>query len=141
MTPKMLVGVIQDQLYAMYENAGLTSEGIAVALRKRSSGSAPDLSGIFLWNVNLSGIDFDSAVLTKTSIQNSDISNCDFGAVTHFNDSNWSYTQWWRAKRINHELLEYLKKNYPLDASKSYFGTASTKAEYDRQLDYLSSLK
>jgi hypothetical protein len=74
-----------------------------------------NLSTQDLRNLNLSNTDISGATFADSTVVGIDLSN-----VKTFDDSTWSGVEWWRAKNIGSELLEYLKKEYPFNSSSQY---------------------
>ncbi len=96
--------------------------------------------GLTLWDCDMSGVDFATLGLIGANIQGTSLVGADLGRVTEYQNSNWSNTAWWRAKRIEKELLRYLTRTYPFSTKGQYSGQ-ETKTEYDLNLERLGSGK
>jgi len=99
--------------------------------RKSASPQGTDLSGVVLENANFGGLDFSNAVMQGGALYNADFTNAkfagavfrrrlvsdvildgtDLSGVEDFAESKWERSDWWRAKCISKELLDYLEKN------------------------------
>ncbi len=56
----------------------------------------------------MTGTDVAGAKLVR-----SNVSQSDWNGVTSFAGSDWTGTEWWRARRLSTGLLAYLKEKYP----------------------------
>lgn len=107
---------------ALNEEVRMVAASIIAFIRRtpRNDGQMLDLSGANLStqdlkNLNLSNTDISDATFVGSTVMGIDLSN-----VKAFDDSDWSDVEWWRAKKIGSELLEYLKKEYPFNPSPQY---------------------
>jgi uncharacterized protein YjbI with pentapeptide repeats len=128
-----------DEIESFKITSGITANAIAAALRDAPSTNSPDLSNTLLWQAGFSNINFNSATMTNTKLENADVTLADFSRVVDFNDSNWTYTQWWRAKALSPALLSYLEKEYGFDPAIVYRGSAASKTEVDQNIARLKS--
>ncbi len=115
----------------------VVSGDILVALKEKPISESPDLSYTEIFETDFAGVDFGSADMTGTAIDNCELSGSDLSKIQAFDGSHWTRTQWWLAKAISPKLLAYLRENYPFDSSTSYRGPSVIRADYDKRLAML----
>jgi hypothetical protein len=76
------------------------------------------------------GADFRGAEIGGSSMSGISIKGADFSEVTGYGATPFSATAWWRASKIDREMLEYLIQNYPYREQFTYT-PASNRAEYE----------
>jgi Pentapeptide repeats (8 copies) len=101
------------------------------SVKKSAAPRATDLGGVILENGDFGGLDFSDAVLQGGAFYNADFSGAkftgavfrrrlvsyaildgtDLSGVLDFAESKWERSNWWNAKCISQELLDYLEKN------------------------------
>ena len=125
----------QDQVSRQLQ---LVCETVASTLR--ASNKPPPSSqtrDLTLWDCDMSDVNFSTLGLIKANIQGVSVAGADLGKITEYENSVWTNTAWWRAKRIEKGLLKYLKENYPFSTKGVYY-TAETKRDYDVSLSRLA---
>jgi hypothetical protein len=111
----------------------------AVLKRPRTPGEVLDLRGIGLTDCEIRGADLQRTILTSAVWTWIDVDDVDFGGITEFYDANFWNTAWWRAKRIEGGLLEYLKERHPYVEGREYKSRAPvSKADYDERVATLT---
>lgn len=111
----------------------------AVLKRPRTPGEVLDLRGIGLTDCEIRGADLQRTILTSAVWTWIDVDDVDFGGITEFYDANFWNTAWWRAKRIEAGLLEYLKERHPYVEGREYKSRAPcSKADYDARVAALA---
>ena len=98
---------------------------------KKAMPQSADLSGVVLENGNFGGLDFSNAILQGGALYNADFTSAkftgavfrrklvsdavldgaDLSGVVDFAESKWERSDWWKARCISQELLDYLEKN------------------------------
>src|SRR5262249_52544490 len=86
---------------------------------------------------DLKGLDLLRANLTRTSFWNSSVKDVDFGEVRDFDESQWTGTEWWQARKISPGLMAYLTKNYAFDSKTKYFGDPTDAGTYAKEVTRL----
>ena len=119
----------------------LVAKHLAGMLRERRPNQKVDLADVSLWFTDLSGINFNGVALDNAEIYGCNVANATFQDVTRFRGSIWKNTPWWRAERMNPELLRYLKNEFPFDNNTQYYqDTTPEQAEYLREVTRLEKI-
>jgi hypothetical protein len=123
----------EEILTAVRSQVALISRGISNFLQHnpRPDNFSLDLNYTGLLDAQFTGTDLHGANLTSALVMNCDLRDADLSRVTNFGGSIWFNSNWWRAKAISPELLDYLKKEYPFSASLVYPGNAENQSDYD----------
>jgi len=106
-----------------------------------------DFSGasmrIWIANCNLEGANLQGANLGNWWIYNSNVKDADFSGVVFDSNSetkpNWESTAWWRAKKMNPDLVRYLHSNFPYsDRTKYRDDNTTAYAQYLQEVERLN---
>lgn len=73
--------------------------------------SNTNLQGGALFNADFKRTRFAGATFTRKLVSNVTLDEADLSGVKNFEESKWEHANWWKAKCISRELLEYLKTN------------------------------
>lgn len=73
--------------------------------------SNTNLQGGALFNADFKRANFAGATFTRKLVSNVTLDQADLSGVKNFEESKWENANWWKAKCISRELLEYLEKN------------------------------
>lgn len=98
-----------------------------------------DLTRAYVWGADLSGFDFGESVLTGAQILSSELKDSDLSRVSQFKDSRWSYTAWWRARKLNPLLLKYLETEYQFEDKDAKYFVGASRQEYLNETARLES--
>lgn len=90
------------------------SEFLASIIRTRKPDESLDYTGVNIWDANLSNVQFHKVDLKNASIGYTDVEDADLSEVTSFSESDWQFTAWWRARKINPSLLADLIERFPI---------------------------
>lgn len=73
--------------------------------------SNANLQGGALYHADFKDTNFAGATFTRKLVSNVTFDGANLSGVEDFAESKWEYSNWWKAKCISKELLEYLEKN------------------------------
>lgn len=73
--------------------------------------SNTNLQGGAFFNADFKRANFAGATFTRKLVSNVTLDRADLSGVKNFEESKWENANWWKAKCISRELLEYLEKN------------------------------
>jgi uncharacterized protein YjbI with pentapeptide repeats len=73
--------------------------------------SDANLQGGALYHAEFKGANFAGAAFTRKLVSNVTLDGANLSRIEDFAESKWEYSNWWKAKCISKELLEYLEKN------------------------------
>jgi|GEM_PF-4939920 len=79
-----------------------------------------DLSNVSFYGTDLSDVDFKNFNLMGSDLGLCDISNADLSQVIDINQTRWDQTAWWRAKKLNTEIVSLLNNVYPYNSAITY---------------------
>lgn len=113
---------------------------LATLLRGPRRPNVPvDLSSVQIWdcdfsNVNLRGANVTGFLPTRVRWSGADLRVTAFGS-----HELWGFNAWWQAARIRPDLLKYLASNFAYQAGVNYGAVETSKKEYIKALERLSS--
>lgn len=73
--------------------------------------SNANLQGGALYHADFKRTNFAGATFTRKLVSNVTLDGANLSGVEDFAESKWEYSNWWKAKCISKELLEYLEQN------------------------------
>lgn len=73
--------------------------------------SNTNLQGGALYNADFKRANFAGATFTRKLVSKVTLDGADLSGVKDFAESHWEDSNWWKAKCISKDLLEYLEKN------------------------------
>jgi hypothetical protein len=106
----------------------------------RPQGQELDLRSVSAYSCDLNGTNLYAANIENINLQYSDLKGADLGGITSFTGAYLYCTPWWEAKRISPELLDYLIRQYPYDATAQY-GTRYVQVPQKDYEDSISRLR
>lgn len=122
--------------FAFDEEINYVGQAI-VNILKSNQTSRPktiNLSGVFFRNQNLDSINFTGANISGVLFNNCSVRNTIFTDVAEFKNSYhysvWDRTAWWRAAKIDHNLVQYLKENEGRKEDVAYFQLPNDNTDY-----------
>jgi hypothetical protein len=129
--------VLQAQENQLYDDLSLTSTQIATILRSpRPNNTSLDLSNTSFYNspdfrhANFQGANLYNAVFTCL------VEGADFTKIQNYDLSQWKYTAWWKAEKIDANMLKYLSDKFYFEENRPY-GVTTSAADYKSNLDRL----
>jgi hypothetical protein len=112
----------EDLERAMNDEVRMVADGIIAFIRRtpRNDGQMLNLADANLSVQKLKNLNLSNSDISGASFEESEVDGADLSNIKAFDDSDWSNVEWWRAKAIGAELLEYLKTTYPFEPSLKY---------------------
>ncbi|HEY3972047.1 MAG TPA: pentapeptide repeat-containing protein [Candidatus Sulfotelmatobacter sp.] len=125
----------RKQVSYLGKDLSLISGKLSALLKgQRPSGEKLDLRSITLYE-DFRGADFSGADITGSTLTGIDVKGADFSGVTGYTGATFSGTAWWKAARIDHDMLRYLEAAYPYSGTAQYYWeTRPSKGDYDSEL-------
>lgn len=109
---------------------------------KKNTSTPVDFSGFQFGTKDLSNLDFSGFILGGTAFYRCTVAGAVFSDVGDFEGSDWAETAWWRAKKIDKRLLDYLEREFPYKENVKYPNdTTKSPEEYRAAIDFLRSDK
>ena len=126
-----------------YESTSFICLQIAPALRSpRSANFQLDVTYVAINKCDLFDADFSGAKLNGFNPSNVRFDRADFSGASGYDNVSWAGNVWWRARKIDAGMLDYLKKNFPYDPKRTYWNESSSlQQDYDDNVRRLSSTK
>jgi Pentapeptide repeats (8 copies) len=106
----------------------------------RPKGQVVDLRSAWFNGGDWHGVDLSGADIENIDLRNTDLAGADLGEIRSFSRAYLWRTNWWDAKRISPELLEYLVSRAPLDENGRYGKNFVQVSQHDYE-DAISRLK
>jgi hypothetical protein len=96
-----------------------------------------DMTYLSIGNCSMSGANLSGANLNGFNPTAVDFEDVDFSGAKNYETATWSKNLWWRARRIDRKMLEFLKTKFPFNPAASY-GHAVSQSDYDASIQRLS---
>lgn len=122
---------------AFDEEINYVGQAIAEILKLNQSNRPKiiDLTGVFFRNQILDSINFKGAIITGTLFNSCSVKNADLTDITEFRNpyyyTVWNRTAWWRAVKIDKNLIQFLLKENPRDIETKYFQALNDNEDYN----------
>jgi uncharacterized protein YjbI with pentapeptide repeats len=124
-----------------YDSTSFICSQIAPALRSpRPTNFQLDVSYVALNACELFDADFSGVKLDGFNPSNVKFDRTNFSGASGYDNVDWKGNVWWRARKIDARMLDYLTKNFPYDPQFSYWNeSGSQQQDYDDNIRRLSS--
>lgn len=98
--------------YVLGAQRSICSQAASVLNRPRPSGANLDFSGVSFFDCDCSGIDLKGANLERAELSWVDLKGAELSDIRHFDGLYVYHADWWDAKSISPQLLEFLEKDH-----------------------------
>jgi len=95
-----------------------------------SSANKLDLRSIDFYG-DFEGADFSGADISGSTMASLNVKGANFTGVVGYETVPFNSTPWWRASKIDQNMLQYLIERFPYKETRTFYSPASSQADYD----------